>query len=105
MIDSLVDGLTSLSCPFKYKIAYEKLSIKQLLYAADFRDIKSGKVRAVIGQTYMLTQDEELWQKEMSSAVEGLLSQAKDPLADRSDRGQRSDTSRPRDKTKVVTYR
>ncbi|XP_075264783.1 major vault protein-like isoform X2 [Convolutriloba macropyga] len=69
------------------------------------RDIKSGKVRAVIGQTYMLTQDEELWQKEMSSAVEGLLSQAKDPLADRSDRGQRSDTSRPRDKTKVVTYR
>ena len=38
------------------------------------------------GSTYMLTQDEELWEKNLPPAVEDLLSQAKDPLADRSDR-------------------
>ena len=27
------------------------------------RDIKTGKVRAVTGETYMLNQDEELWAK------------------------------------------
>ena len=62
-------------------------------------------MRAVIGQTYMITQDEELWQKDMSGAVESLLSQSKDPLADRGDRSQRSDSAKPRDRTKVVTYR
>ncbi len=50
------------------------------------RDIKSGKVRGVCGATYMLTQDEELWSKELPPQVEELLMQAKDPLADRSDR-------------------
>lgn len=39
------------------------------------------------GATYMLTQDEELWEKTLPPAVEDLLSEAKDPLADRSDRG------------------
>ena len=34
----------------------------------------------------MLTQDEELWEKELPPGVEELLSSAKDPLADRSDR-------------------
>ena len=34
----------------------------------------------------MLTHDEELWEKELPPAVEELLSSAKDPLADRSDR-------------------
>ena len=44
------------------------------------------QVRAVCGATYMLNQDEELWEKELPPAVEQLLSEAKDPLADRSDR-------------------
>ncbi len=35
------------------------------------------------GSTYMLTQDEELWSKDLPPAVEQLLSEAKDPLADR----------------------
>ena len=34
----------------------------------------------------MLNQDEELWQKELPPAVEQLLSEARDPLADRSTR-------------------
>nr|XP_046271046.1 major vault protein [Scatophagus argus] len=68
------------------------------------RDIKTGKVRAVIGHTYMLTQDEELWQKELPANVEALLASPLDPLADRSDRT-RTGESRPRDKTRVVSYR
>ena len=54
------------------------------------RDIKSGKVRAVCGQTYMLNQDEELWEKILPPAVEDLLSQGLDPLADRGTRGSSS---------------
>ena len=50
------------------------------------RDVKSGKVRAICGSTYMLTQDEELWAKELPPGVEELLAEGKDPLADRSDR-------------------
>ncbi|XP_073689451.1 major vault protein isoform X1 [Garra rufa] len=68
------------------------------------RDIKTGKVRAVIGQTYMLTHDEELWEKELPANVETLLAQSCDPLADRSDRG-RNFAQAERDKTKVVSYR
>uniref|UniRef100_A0A672G4X1 Major vault protein n=1 Tax=Salarias fasciatus TaxID=181472 RepID=A0A672G4X1_SALFA len=68
------------------------------------RDMKTGKVRAVIGHTYMLTQDEELWQKELPPNVEALLTSRRDPLADRSDRGQGGGAEQ-RDKTRVVSYR
>lgn len=50
------------------------------------RDIKTGKVRAVCGQTYMLNQDEELWEKVLPPAVEDLLSHGCDPLANRGTR-------------------
>ncbi|CAF3536833.1 unnamed protein product [Rotaria sp. Silwood1] len=86
------------------------------------RDIKTGRVRAVIGETYMLTQDEELWQKELPKQIEDLLS--RDPLAERnvptrnqtSDKTQqqtstttqatssKSSTTR-RDKSQLITYR
>ena len=33
------------------------------------RNIKTGKVRAVCGETYMLNQDEELWSKELPHQV------------------------------------
>lgn len=62
------------------------------------------QVRAVIGHTYMLTQDEELWQKELPPNVEALLASPRDPLADRSDRTRTGET-KPRDKTRVVSYR
>lgn len=52
----------------------------------------------------MLNQDEELWAKELPPAVETLLAQGKDPLADRSDRSKTS-VSGTRDKTRVVTFR
>ncbi|UJR09100.1 hypothetical protein I4U23_013347 [Adineta vaga] len=82
------------------------------------RDIKTGRVRAVVGETYMLTQDEELWQKELPKQVEDLLS--RDPLAERnvptrnqgSDKSQQNTTTSQasgsktskRDKSKLVTY-
>ena len=62
------------------------------------------QVRAIIGATYMLTQDEELWAKELPPAVEELLAEGKDPLADRSDRS-RPGAGLKRDKTRVITYR
>ncbi|XP_064391610.1 major vault protein-like [Halichondria panicea] len=68
------------------------------------RDIKTGKVRAICGSTYMLTQDEELWEKELPPGVDELISADKDPLADRSDRS-RSGANLKRDKTKVIIYR
>ncbi|XP_056607841.1 major vault protein isoform X2 [Triplophysa dalaica] len=68
------------------------------------RDIKTGKVRAMIGQTYMLTHDEELWEKELPANVEALLSQACDPLADRSSRFGPVLTVE-RSKNRVVTFR
>ncbi|CAF0830342.1 unnamed protein product [Rotaria sordida] len=82
------------------------------------RDIKTGCVRAVIGETYMLTQDEELWQKELPKQVEELLS--RDALSERNvlTRNQTSDKSKSqqqtttsntnlakRDKSKLITYR
>jgi major vault protein len=51
------------------------------------RDITTGKVRAVIGEAYMLKPNEELWEKDLPQAVEELLSTG------------------PRDKTRVVTLR
>ena len=69
------------------------------------RNIKTGKVRAVIGCTYMFNQDEELWHKELPPVVEELLSQSKDPVADRSDRRSTDKSSKVRDKSKVVVFR
>ena len=38
------------------------------------RDVQTGKVRAVMGpQSYLLTANEELWEKELSSQVDFLL--------------------------------
>lgn len=49
------------------------------------RNINSGQVRAVIGQTYMLKEDEELWEKNVPTIVRTLLSSERDTIADRGD--------------------
>ncbi|XP_008328612.1 major vault protein [Cynoglossus semilaevis] len=69
------------------------------------RDIKTGKVRAVIGHSYMLTQDEELWQKILPAQVEDLLASPLDPLANRSQRISAVSGVSVRDKTRVVSFR
>jgi len=58
------------------------------------RDIKSGKVRSVTGESYMLKPNEELWKKELPKVVEELLAK------ERADESQQE-----RDKTRVATYR
>nr|BBB87256.1 major vault protein [Raphidocystis contractilis] len=68
------------------------------------RDTRTGKVRPVTGQSYMLEPFEELWQKDLPRAVEDLLTSDLDPLADRTSGAPAARTG-PRDKTKVVTYR
>jgi len=68
------------------------------------RDIKTGKVRAVVGQTYILNQDEELWDKNLPEQIEKLLSSEVDPLADRTARAHTKET-KGRLKHKVISYR
>jgi major vault protein len=70
------------------------------------RDTKTGKVRAVIGETFMLNQDEEMWEKDLPVAVEALLAAERDPLADRGySRQKPEESNKQRDRTKVISFR
>ena len=62
-------------------------------------------MRGITGITYMLNQDEELWEKNVPPIVENLLQQGKDPMADRSDRSGRDTATKVRDKTRVINFR
>ena len=66
------------------------------------RDVKTGKIRSVIGSTYLLTENEELWEKELPAQVEQLI--VLDPRYFEDKLGS-STTAPPRDKSKVITYR
>jgi len=59
------------------------------------RDIKTGKVRAVTAESYMLKPNEEMWKKELPQVVEDLLAKQAD----------NENPDKERDKTRVVTYR
>jgi major vault protein len=77
------------------------------------RDLTSGQVRAVIGKTYMLKANEELWEKELPLEVEELLEAQKlgntyVPASGIRATVQKMDRTRKdymRDKTKVVKFR
>jgi len=64
------------------------------------RDLNTGKVRAVIGESYLLKSNEELWEKELPEGIDGLLTR-------REYTGSESGKSKVEipDKTRVVTYR
>lgn len=49
------------------------------------RNTNTGQVKAKIGQTYMLGEDEELWEKNLPTIVRTLLSAERDTAADRGD--------------------
>ena len=49
------------------------------------RNTGTGQVRAVIGRTYMLAEDEELWEKNIPAIVRTLISAERDTAADRGD--------------------
>jgi len=67
------------------------------------RNMKTGKVRAVVGQTYILSQEEELWEKTLPEQVENLLGDSHDPLADRNTRDVKNKKKRVR--SDVVKFR
>lgn len=46
------------------------------------RNLRTGKVIAVFGETYMLDQDEELWEKDLPKTVKELLKPDRDNLKD-----------------------
>jgi len=62
------------------------------------RDITTGRVRSVIGESYMLKPNEELWEKDLPEAVEELLTA-------REGQGGTRKSGQSRDKTRVVSYR
>ncbi|KAF7254814.1 hypothetical protein EG68_08472, partial [Paragonimus skrjabini miyazakii] len=69
------------------------------------RNTRTGQIRAVIGEAYMVNEEEELWQKKLPNEVVRLLQQAKDPLADRGEQEDSCQTSIEfsLDLTRVVT--
>jgi major vault protein len=83
------------------------------------RDIKTGRVRAVMGQSYMLKPEEELWEKELPPLVEELLAQGgSGRVSEEFKEGESAAggaaglnvkiegaKAPPRDKTRVVTFR
>jgi major vault protein len=74
------------------------------------RDLNTGKVRAVIGESYMLKADEELWEKQLPQVGEDLLSRERTSGEVRSAtwsnaRGGVQPAVSARDKTRLVTYR
>jgi major vault protein len=77
------------------------------------RDLNTGKVRAVIGESYMLKADEELWEKQLPQVVEDLLARERTSgevrAATWSAPARGGAAAQPqisaRDKTRLVTYR
>jgi major vault protein len=63
------------------------------------RDIITGKISAIIGRSYMLKPNEDLWAKPLSPEVESLLT--KEASRDKKDKGE----GKHRDPTRVVSYR
>ena len=58
----------------------------KIMYGDVIAGFMTFQVRSVCGKTYMLTQDEELWEKHLPNEVENLLASGRDPLADRNKR-------------------
>ncbi|KAK0042287.1 major vault 1 [Biomphalaria pfeifferi] len=102
----MIRGPTEYVPPVEVEVVFKRRAIpldeNEGIYV---RDVKSGKVRAVIGSTYMIKEDEELWEKDLPETVETLITRGTDPLADRGVRGLNEAKTKPRDKTRVVTYR
>ncbi|CAF1036479.1 unnamed protein product [Adineta ricciae] len=67
------------------------------------RDTKTGRARAVIGKTYILTEHEELWEKELPARIESFLE--RESLMNRYLSSKDADKkTTKRDRWKVVTY-
>jgi major vault protein len=67
------------------------------------RNVRTGCVRAQVGQTYMLLPDEELWEKELPVEVESLL--GSNPASDRHAEKRPGSAGGRRERTRVVSFR
>ncbi|BHF73129.1 hypothetical protein SprV_0401620500 [Sparganum proliferum] len=120
-MESFQDGNTArtageewmLTGPLEYvpPIEVEVVTVRQAIPLDEnegiyVREKRSGQVRAVIGSTYMLNQDEELWPKKLSPAVEQILRANKDPQGERAEYRKRGENGEKAwDSTRVVSYR
>ncbi|VDP89170.1 unnamed protein product [Echinostoma caproni] len=74
------------------------------------RNMRTGRIRAVIGHAYMLTHEEELWSKPIPPDVIELLAPDRDPLPDRNLFARVSAEMAPKmaprgpDLTRVITF-
>jgi len=71
------------------------------------RNVNTGIVTAVVGETYLLDPHEELWEKELPTEVEELLAKQAEGQTYQPSSAPKKESSELtlRDKTKVVTYR
>nr|VZI33302.1 unnamed protein product [Spirometra erinaceieuropaei] len=120
-MESFQDGNTArtageewmLTGPLEYvpPIEVEVVTVRQAIPLDEnegiyVREKRSGQVRAVIGSTYMLNQDEELWPKTLSPAIEQILRANKDPQGERAEYRKRcGNGEKAWDPTRVVSYR
>merc|ERR1719242_1886422 len=65
------------------------------------RNIKSGDTRKVTGETYMLNEDEELWEKSLPNHIEGLLCNT----SAYGNAEEHHEVNIKRDRTRVIAYR
>jgi len=91
-------------CDFIPDVKLEVLETRQMIPLDEnegvyVRDMSTGKIRAVIGESYMLKPNEELWAKPMSAEVEALLQQ--EATREKKSRG---GPAKARDPTRVVSY-
>lgn len=81
-------------CEYTPRIEIEVLEKRSMIQLNEkegiyVRNIDDGTVRAEIGRAYLLKENEELWEKMLSSEVEEIIAR---------------ESKRPRDKTRVVAY-
>lgn len=71
------------------------------------RNTKTGKVRTVLGKTYMLNENEQLWDKELGAEVEALIAKAMDDgvKGPHLVKGRQESALKPRVKHRVVNFR
>eukprot|EP01156_Anaeramoeba_ignava_P023748 Anaeramoba_ignava/c21738_g1_i1.p1 GENE.c21738_g1_i1~~c21738_g1_i1.p1 ORF type:complete len:879 (+),score=276.67 c21738_g1_i1:36-2639(+) len=102
----MVKGPVRYIPPVEVKIIEKRVSIPlhkdEGIYV---RDLHTGKIRTVIGETYMLNPHEELWKKELSEIVEKLINIDVDPTVTRGGSGIDKAQKIGRDKTRVVSFR
>ena len=99
----MIDGPCEYVPPVEVEIVEKRRSIPlDVTEGIYVRDIRSGKIRAHIGNSYRLLPYEELWEKELSPVTESLLARG-DATATDSDISSAKKVQR--DRTRVVTFR